>query len=352
MGVDMVLTGLGSARLGSATWSRAAVLALGLSLIALSVARAADDKPIVMKIALATLDDVLHQYAKNYTAAVEKDSGGRIKVEIYPSSQLGSIQRQAEGVQFGAIQCQIVAPEFLVGIDERFEVLAAPGLVTSMAQGQRLAADPAVRQLMLALGADKGLHGAALLMSTPSSVIARAPIRHLADFKGKKVRIFASEFESVAMKRLGATPKPMTLADVLPALLDNSIDAAVSALTIFGPMHFESAAKYVTEIGQPAIFGVVEISKKWYDSLPADLQQILDKDATAESVAINPQATAIDDGARKAWLASGGELISLPDDDQSSLLKIVAGVGDEVSNAKPELSAAYKVVTEAAQRVR
>jgi TRAP-type transport system periplasmic protein len=117
-------------------------------------------------------------------------------------------------------------------------------------------------------------------------------------------------------------------------------------------MHFESAAKYVTEIGQPTIFGIVEISKKWYDSLPADLQQIIDKDAAAESVTINPQAIAIDAAARKAWLASGGELISLPDDEQSSLLKIVAGVGDEVSNAKPELNAAYKVVTEAAQRVR
>src|SRR5580700_5631343 len=342
----MVLMGRGNA-------TRVAVaVALSLSPAMMPGARAADDKPMVMKIALATLDDVLHQYAKNYAAAVEKDSGGRIKVEIYPASQLGSIQRQAEGVQFGAIQCQIVAPEFLVGIDERFEVLAAPGLVTSMAQGQRVAADPEVRKLMLGLGADKGLHGAALLMSTPSSVIAKVPLRHLADFKGKKVRIFASEFESVAMKRLSATPKPMTLAEVLPALLDNSIDAAVSALTIFGPLHFASAAKYITEIGQPAIFGVVEISKKWYDSLPADLQQILDKDALAESVAINPQAIAIDDGARKAWLAGGGEVISLPDEEQSTLLKIVAGVGDKVSNAKPELSAAYKVVTEAAQRVR
>jgi TRAP-type C4-dicarboxylate transport system substrate-binding protein len=348
----MVLMGRGNATRAAAVVAAAIAVALGLTPAMMPGARAADDKPIVMKIALATLDDVLHQYAKNYAAAVEKDSAGRIKVEIYPASQLGSIQRQAEGVQFGAIQCQIVAPDFLVGIDERFEVLAAPGLVTSMAQGQRLAADPAVRQLMLGLGADKGLHGAALLMSTPSSVIAKAPIRHLADFKGKKVRIFASEFESVAMKRLGATPKPMTLAEVLPALLDNSIDAAVSTLTIFGPLHFASAAKYITEIGQPAIFGVVELSKKWYDSLPADLQQILDKDAAAESVTINPQAIAINDAARKAWLASGGELISLPDDEQSTLLKIVAGVGDEVSNAKPELSAAYKVVTEAAQRVR
>ena len=348
----MVLMGRGNATRASAVIAAAIAAALSVSPVMMPGARAADDKPIVMKIALATLDDVLHQYVKNFAAAVEKDSAGRIKAEIYPASQLGSIQRQAEGVQFGAIQCQIVAPEFLVGIDERFEVLAAPGLVTSIAQGQRLAADPAVRKLMLGLGADKGLHGAALMMSTPSSVIAKAPIRHLADFMGKKIRIFASQFESVAMKRLGATPKPMTLAEVLPALHDNSIDGAVSALAIFGPMHFESAAKYVTEIGQPTIFGIVEISKKWYDSLPADLQQIIDKDAAAESVTINPQAIAIDDAARKAWLASGGELISLPDDEQSSLLKIVAGVGDEVSNAKPELNAAYKVVTEAAQRVR
>jgi TRAP-type C4-dicarboxylate transport system substrate-binding protein len=347
----MVLMGRGNATRASAVAAAAIAAALSVSPVMMPRARAADDKPIVMKIALATLDDVLHQYVKNFAAAVEKDSAGRIKAEIYPASQLGSIQRQAEGVQFGAIQCQVVAPEFLVGIDERFEVLAAPGLVTSMAQGQRVAADPAVRQLMLGLGADKGLHGAALLMSTPSSVIAKAPIRHLADFKGKKVRIFASQFESVALTRLGAIAKPMTLAEVLPALHDNSIDGAVSGITIFGPMHFETAAKYVTEIGQPAIFGVVELSKKWYDALPADLQQILDKDAAAESVAINPQAVTINDNARKAWLANGGELISLPDDEQSSLLKIVAGVGDEVSNAKPELSAAYKVVTEAAQRV-
>src|SRR4029077_20435451 len=270
MGVDMVLTGRGNAI------RVAVIVALSVLPLALPAARAADDKPIVMKIALATLDDVLHQYAKNFAAAVEKDSGGRIKAEIYPASQLGSIQRQAEGVQFGAIQCQIVAPEFLVGIDERFEVLTAPGLVTSIAQGQRLdalrarglgsstaegqgrAADPAVRKLMLGLGADKGLHGAALFMATPSAVIAKAPLRHLADFKGKKVRIFASQFQAVAMKRLGATPKPMTLAEVLPGLLDTSLDAAVSALTVFEPMHFENAAKYVTEIGQPAIFGVVE----------------------------------------------------------------------------------------------
>jgi len=70
----MVLMGRGNAIRASAV---VAAIAVALSLT--PGARAADDKPIVMKIALATLDDVLHQYAKNYAAAVEKDSGGRIK---------------------------------------------------------------------------------------------------------------------------------------------------------------------------------------------------------------------------------------------------------------------------------
>src|SRR5580698_9699053 len=338
----MVLMGRGNA-------TRVAVaVALSLSPAMMPGARAADDKPMVMKIALATLDDVLHQYAKNYAAAVEKDSGGRIKVEIYPASQLGSIQRQAEGVQFGAIQCQVVAPEFLVGIDERFEVLAAPGLITSWATGQHLAADPAVQSVILGLGADKGLHGAALFMASPSSIIATRPIRRLADFKGKKIRIFGSQFENVAMQRLGAIAKPMTLAEVLPALQDNSIDGAIASVSNDNTMQYVNAAKYVTEIGQPVIFGIVEISRKWYDALPVDLQQIVDKDAASQSVAINPQAVTINENARKAWVDSGGELISLPADDQASMLKILASVGDEVSNAKPQLGAAYKIVTEAA----
>jgi TRAP-type C4-dicarboxylate transport system substrate-binding protein len=330
----------------------ALVLSLALTLGAARAQEKSQDKTYTMKITLATMHDQLHAFVRNYAAALEKDSGGRIKSEVYPASQLGSIPRQAEGVQFGAIQCQVVPPEFLVGIDERFEVMAAPGLVDSMAQGQRLAADPEVLKLMLGLGADKGMHGAGLFMANPSSIIAKEPIRHLADFKGKKIRIFASAFQSVAFDRLGATPVAMTLADVLPALQQGAIDGAVASATIFNAFHYQDAAKYVTETGQPAIFAIVEISKKWYDTLPADLQQIVDKTAAREAVAVNPQAAQIHDSSRKAWVANGGELISLPPDEQSALLKLLASVGADVSKTKPLLDTAYKIVSEAAERTR
>jgi len=319
--------------------------------LTLGAARA-QDKTYPMKITLATINDQLFAFVKNYAAAIEKDSGGRIKPEVYPASQLGSIARQAEGVQFGAIQCQVVPPEFLVGIDERFEVMAAPGLVDSMAQGQRLAADPEVLKLMLSLGVDKVMHGAGLFMANPSAVIAKTPIRHLDDFKGKKIRIFASPFQSVAFERLGATPVAMSLGAVLPALQQGAIDGAVASDTIFTAFHYQDAAKYITETGQPAIFAIIEISKKWYDTLPADLQQIVDKTAARESVAVNPQAASITENAGKAWLASSGELINLLPDEQASLLKLLTSVGADVSETKPLLSAAYKIVSDAAQRTR
>jgi TRAP-type C4-dicarboxylate transport system substrate-binding protein len=312
----------------------------------------AQDKTHTMKITLATINDQIHAFAKNFAAALEKNSGGRIKPEIYPASQLGPIPRQAEGVQFGAIQCQVVPPEFLVGIDERFEVMAAPGLVTSMAQGQKLAADPDVLKLMLSLGADKGMHGAGLFMVNPSAIAFRTPARHLADFKGKKVRIFASPFQSVAFDRLGATPVAMSLGDVLPALQQGAIDGAVASTAIFTAFHYQDAAKYVTDTGQPAIFAVVEVSKKWYDALPPDLQQIIDQTAAKESVAINRQAAEITENSRKVWTDTGGELISLPPDEQASLLKLLSSVGADVSKEKPRLADAYKIVAEAAARLQ
>jgi TRAP-type transport system periplasmic protein len=329
---------------------------LVLSLALFSTAAFAQDKApqqtYVMKITLPTINEAQHQLAKNYAAAVERDSGGRIKAEIYPASQLGSIPRQIEGLQFGAIQCGIIPPEFFVGVDERFEVMAAPGLVDSMAHALQLSADPTVLKLMLGLGANKGLHGVGMFSTQMSSIVSRTPIRHLADVKGKKIRVFASQFQTEAIQRLGATPVAMSLGDVLPALQQGAIDASIAGLTVYTNFHYQDAAKYVTETNQPAVFIIVEISKKWYDSLPKDLQEVVDRDGARESIAIDPQALAIFEQARKGWTAGGGELISLPDAEQSAMMTTLASVGDDVSKAKPAVRDAYEIIAAAAKRIR
>ena len=321
--------------------------------LALTLGAAQADDPIyVMKITTPTINDVPDTFARNFAAAVEKDSGGRIKGEVYPASQLGSIPRQIEGVQFGAIQMGVIPSEFWVGVDERFEITAAPGLVDSLAHGQRLAADPAVLKLMLSLGADKGLHGVGLFISEPSDVIAKTPIRHLADFQGKKLRTFASKFQTESFSRLGATAVAMSLGDVLPALQQGAIDGAVSGMGPFTKMHFIDASKYITMTNQPAIFLIEEVNRKWYESLPKDLQDIIDKDAAAQSVAINPIAIDLRQKAEAGWTAGGGELIQLPQDEKASMMRTLSSVGADVSKSDPQLADAYKTIADAATRTR
>jgi TRAP-type transport system periplasmic protein len=195
----MVLRGLEGLTRAAAV---VAAVALGLSLVMTQGARAADDKTYVMKIGTPTVNDTPEEFIRGFTAEVEKDSGGRIKVEGYSASKLGSMPREIEGMQFGSIECAIMPPEFYVGVDERFEVLATPGLLDSLAHGQRLLAQPDVMKLMLSLGADKGLHGIGLYMALPSTLISRTPIRQLSDIKGKKIRVFASKFQTEAFQRL------------------------------------------------------------------------------------------------------------------------------------------------------
>src|ERR1700752_4238834 len=131
----------------------AAISAFIFALALIFSAARAEDNTYVMKLGIATINDSQHEWCKRFAAMVEKDSGGRIKGEIYPASQLGPIPRQIEGVQFGSIQAWMGPPEFLVGVDMRYEALSAPGLLTSYDQMVKVIHDPAVRDMMFGFGA-------------------------------------------------------------------------------------------------------------------------------------------------------------------------------------------------------
>ncbi len=334
-------------------WRAAAVTAaFVLSLVAAqTVAHAADGKTYVMKLGFATINDAQHEWARRFVAMVEKDSGGRIKGQMYPASQLGPIPREIEGVQFGAIQGYIGPPEFLVGVDDRFEVLSAPGLVTDMAHGIRITQDPQLQKMMFSLGADKGIHGVALFVSQPSSIVSRDPIRHLSDIKGKKLRVLAADMQQEMLKRLGASPIAMTLGDVLPAIQQGAIDGAVLAVTVDATMHYYDAAKYITETGQPFIFSMAFLSKKWFDGLPTDLQTILTTDAGKAAAEVNPWAANFYQKESELW-KQHGEIVKLPANEQAAMMNTLETVGQDVVKRRPNLAQAYSVFVQAARRTK
>jgi len=328
-----------------------ALAAAGACIVSLALTSGAAAETYMMKLGTATINESQHEWCKRFVAMVEKDSGGRIKGQIYPASQLGPIPREIEGVQFGSIQGYVGPPEFLVGIDPRYEVLSAPGLVADMAQGVRIASAPELQKLMLGFGADKGIHGAALFVAQPSNIISRDPIRRLADFKGKKLRVLAADMQQEMIKSLGASPVAMTLGDVLPALQQGAIDGSVLAITVESTMHFWDAAKYVTEIGQPFVFSMTFLSKKWFDALPKDLQTIVDADAAKAATEVNPWEVAFHAKARQLW-AQHGELIGLPPEEQAAMMKEFRAVGAAVAKRKPAIEQAYNAFAAVAKRTQ
>ena len=135
------------------------------ALLAPAPAAHAQDKTFTMKLSTATINDTQHEWLKRFAALVEKNSGGRIKAEIYPASQLGSIPRQIEGVQFGSIQGWMGPPEFLVGVDERFEAMSAPGLFSSVDQVMKVAQDPPIQKMIYGLASRRAWSASALRRS-------------------------------------------------------------------------------------------------------------------------------------------------------------------------------------------
>jgi len=330
----------------------ALVFALGSLLAGPAAPAFAQGSPIIMKLSTATVKDTQTEWMTRFAAAVEKDSGGRIKGQIYPASQLGTIPRQIEGVQFGAIQGWVGPPEFLVGIDERYEVLSAPGLFSSRQQYQHTIEDPAVSKLVLGLGANKGLVGVGIFPIGPSWIDTRKPVHRLADYSGLKIRVLASQFQTELIKRMGGSPVAMTLADVLPGLQQGAIDGTLTTITQYTTLHYIDAAKYVVKTGQPYVSSIAVLSKKWVDSLPPDLRKIVLDDAAKTSRDIVPFVYKFFDAQAKIWTDEGGSLTSLPAADQAEMMSKISNIAQDVSASKPRLNEAVKVVFAAAAKYK
>jgi TRAP-type C4-dicarboxylate transport system substrate-binding protein len=311
---------------------------------------AAQDKTITVKLATATLNDVQHEWMKRFAALLEKSAAGRIKTELYPASQLGAIPRMIEATQLGSIQVWVGPPEFMVGVDQRFELLSAPGVFQNDQHAVKTISDPEFAKAFLAVGAGKGLIGASLFIYGPTTVAMRAPVRTLADFKGKKIRVLASPFQTEQMTRLGATGVPLSLGDVLPALQQGTIDGSYTGLPIFTTLQYHDAAKYITETGQAYIFCAAMLSKRWFDGLPADLQAQVMAAAKQAETEVTPWALDFVVSQRKVWTDKGGELIALPATDHAEMMAKLATVGDDIVKTKAVLKPLWDQLVAAAKR--
>jgi len=300
--------------------------------------RAAEGAAVAFKCATATVNDIHHEWCKRFTARLEKRTDGRMKGQVFPAGQLGPIPRLIEGVQLGTIEAFMTPPEFFVGIDPRFQVLSAPFLFADMDHAYRVITDKEVREKFLALAEDKGLKGVNLALVTPSSFVARNPIRTPDDLRGKKVRVLATPMETGMIAALGGTGVPMPWGEVLPALQQGAVDAVQAGVTVFVPFKYYDVAKYHTNTNHYLVTGFGTVSKRWYDGLPADLQRAVVEEAMAEQASLHEWTKNLYTEGVRVWKERTKDgWIELTEEQRAAFRQRLEGVDGKVAAQIPLL---------------
>lgn len=303
-----------------------------------------------MKVGTATINETQHQFIKFYKEEVEKASGGRIEVQIYPASQLGPIPREIEGVQLGNIQGYIGPVDFFVGVDPRFGVFSTPMLFRDEPNAAATIHDPTVQKAMFDLAAPKRMVGIATVDLGASDYGAKNPIMRLADFSGKKLRINGTELEREKMAKLGATGIGMPLSEVVPALDQGAIDGTISGLSVFVAFKMNDLLKVVTVTNDTFIISLAVVSKPWLDSLPADLQKIVIDSGAAIQAKTQAWESDFTNKLASDWTAMGGTVHALPSDDLARMKTLLDPVGDEATKNQPAVHEMLQLVRAAAAK--
>jgi len=313
----------------------AAAAALAAALATLAPAAPAAAADFVMKFGTATINETQHQFIKFYKEQVEKASGGRIEVQIYPASQLGPIPAEIQGVQLGTVQGYVGPVDFFVGVDPRFAAFSTPMLFRDDANAAATVRDPAVQKAAFDLVAPKRMVGIASFSLGASDYGAKKPIMTLADFQGKKLRINGTEMERQKMAKLGATGIGMPLSDVVPALDQGTIDGTISGLSVFVAFKMNDLLKVVAVTNDTFIISLAVVSKPWLDTLPPDLQKVvIDSGAALQA---RTQQWEVDFTKKLAgdWATMGGTVHMLSAGDLAKMKTLLDPVGDAVTKDQP-----------------
>lgn len=210
---------------------------------------------------------------KNY---VESRSDGRLKVEIYPSNELGSEREQLESVQLGSVQMCNVS-EGTVGIFFP-EILATsvPYAFNTYNEAWAVADGPYFRDLMGKMVEDTGIRNLHVNQNgfrhfSNSERVVKTP----EDLEGLKIRTMEHRGHMQMVEALGADPVPIAWGELYSALEQDVVDGQENPPSLVQAMKFYEVQDYYTLDGHIYSIDFTFINNDFYNSLPDDLRQIV-----------------------------------------------------------------------------
>ncbi|MCP5266837.1 MAG: TRAP transporter substrate-binding protein [Burkholderiaceae bacterium] len=303
---------------------RASTLAFALPVCA--IAQAAD--PIVVKFSHVVAEKTPKgQAALKFKELAEAKLPGKVRVEVYPSSQLFGDGKELEALLLGDVQ--LIAPS-LSKFDrytKKLQVFDLPFLFSDLDAVERFQAGPAGQSLLDAMKSKnlKGLaywHNGTKQLSTDKDQLKRPE-----DVKGLKFRIQSSDVLEAQFRALGANPQKMAFSEVYQALQTGVVDGQENTWSNIYSQKFHEVQKSIAVTDHGLVEYLVVTNAKWWDRLPADIRKGL-AEAMAEATRYgNGKAAELNAAARTKIEAAGkARIVALTAEDKAAWQKAMAPV--------------------------
>lgn len=222
-----------------------------------------------------TTTSPFHIASLSFKDQVEKESGGRISVEIYPSQSMGSAREMIEMMQMGTLEATLLPTAKFGGFDQRLNLADMPFLCETEEDFMSLLNGPIGAEAMAGLE-DIGIKGIAYFPEGFKYITNNVrPITSPADLAGLKIRTMEAPIIMSMFKCWGANPVPIDFSEVYNSLQQKVVDGEENPLLSIHDMRFYEVQDYMTIDSHAYLSYFLSYSKSWYDSLPADLQEIV-----------------------------------------------------------------------------
>jgi len=309
-------------------------------------APAVAQQPIVIKFShVVALDTPKGKGAEYFKKLAEERTKGRVKVEVYPNSQLYKDGEEMEALQLGSVQ--MLAPSVAkfgpLGVRE-FEVFDLPYIFDNFAELHKVTEGAVGKMLFDKLSA-KGITGLAYWDNGFKDFSANKSLKAPGDVKGQKMRIQSSNVLEAEIRALGGIPQKMAFSEVYQALQTGVVDGTENPPSNFYTQKMFEVQKYLTMTDHGVIEYAVIVNKKFWDALPADVRTTLEgamKDATKYA---NDIAKKENDDALEAVKKSGKtQVITLSPEEKAAWKKALVVVHKEQEGriGKDTIEAVYK----------
>ena len=220
---------------------------------------------------------VIHKTAVEFKNLVEERTDGEVAVTIFPNSQLGSGTEQVKMIQTGSLNMGIIPAGHMGSVFAEIQIFDIPFLLPgNLEDANKVINGPAADQMFSYLG-DKNLVGVANFALGLKQYTANVPIRTPADFDGLKFRTMASPLIIESFKLLDANPTVVDYHELYTALQLGQVVGHENPYWGIGRMKFHEVQDYVIESNHGLYTNTLLASKKWFDSLPAGIQETIFK---------------------------------------------------------------------------